>query len=158
MWITGASSGIGEEIAYAFARLGCRIVISGTRREELERVRNRCEMLSSDCQVKIICGDVSDTKLHSGWLQEVTDTFGRLFFLNVWEHYRFYHPRHTLFVIIVRKFSFCVFSGEVHVLVNNAGRSQRSDFEKVPEQIERELFDVNVFAVMSLTRLLVARW
>ena len=76
VWITGASSGIGEELAYAFARLGCKLVISGTRMEQLERVRNKCEMLSADCQVKIICGDISDTKQHPAWLQEVTEAFG----------------------------------------------------------------------------------
>lgn len=44
--------------------------------EELERVRNKCELLSTECEVKIIRGDVSDTKKHPLWLQEVTDTFG----------------------------------------------------------------------------------
>ncbi len=42
VWITGASSGIGEEYAYAFARQGCYLVLSGRNNAELERVRDNC--------------------------------------------------------------------------------------------------------------------
>ncbi len=50
VWITGASSGIGEALVYALAKKGAQLIISSRRVEELERVKNNC---SSNEQVRI---------------------------------------------------------------------------------------------------------
>lgn len=42
IWITGASSGIGEQLCYDLSRLGARIILSARREDELERVKSAC--------------------------------------------------------------------------------------------------------------------
>ncbi len=42
IWITGASSGIGEALTYALAQHNTKLILSSRRKEELERVKGNC--------------------------------------------------------------------------------------------------------------------
>lgn len=75
MWITGASSGIGEALAYAFAEEGARLVISSRRREALEKVREKAQN-SSD--VLVLPLDLADESQMKPAVKKVMEQFGRI--------------------------------------------------------------------------------
>ena len=57
LWLTGASSGIGEAFARRVAKEQCRLVITARRAETLNALASD---LSRDCEVLAIPGDVTD--------------------------------------------------------------------------------------------------
>lgn len=44
VWVTGASSGIGEALVYQLAQKNCKIILSARRISELERVKNQARL------------------------------------------------------------------------------------------------------------------
>lgn len=59
IWITGASSGIGEEMAYQLAQKGAKLILSSRREKELERVKAACSGTSAS-DIHILPLDLSD--------------------------------------------------------------------------------------------------
>ena len=49
-WVTGASSGIGEAIAYELAKQGAKLLISSNDPQELDRVKTNCLNINSFCE------------------------------------------------------------------------------------------------------------
>lgn len=75
VWITGASSGIGEALTYAFAQEGARLVISARRASELERVRQACPVPD---QILVLPLDVTAFDSFAGAFQQILHHFGTL--------------------------------------------------------------------------------
>ncbi len=75
VWITGASSGIGEAVARSFARRGARLVLSARRKAELTRVR---EGLVNAEDHLILPLDLSDSDAMPAAVEAVRSRFGQL--------------------------------------------------------------------------------
>jgi dehydrogenase/reductase SDR family protein 7B len=75
IWITGASSGIGEALAYAFSGSGAKLILSARRADELERVRLACVRPE---RVKVIPLDLVDHALFGAKTAEAIAAFGQI--------------------------------------------------------------------------------
>jgi short-subunit dehydrogenase len=76
VWITGASSGIGESLVYAFAAMGATVIASSKDHAGLERVKESCGGQSS----MILCApfDLSDTSAISELVDAQLSKTGRI--------------------------------------------------------------------------------
>jgi short-subunit dehydrogenase len=122
IWITGASSGIGEALAYASIKEGAKIVISARRENELKRVAENCSKgIPSDKtnseNILILPLDLEDTKNIEEKVDQVIQKFGR-----------------------------------IDVLINNSGMGHRTKAVNTPTEIDRKVMEVNFFGTINLTK------
>lgn len=79
VWITGASSGIGEALAYEFAKFETTLILSARRKDELERVAAKCRKLGSDAHCYVLDLSIPDHIVDVA--NKVLATFGHVDFL-----------------------------------------------------------------------------
>ncbi len=76
IWITGASSGIGEATAYQFAKEGAKLILSARREDELLRVKENTQL--PDNQVFILPLDVEKIEDIPQKTKQAVEHFGRI--------------------------------------------------------------------------------
>jgi len=74
--ITGASTGIGRALAFAFARRGARVALVARNEERLEAVRREIEPYSAD--VLVVPADLTDEAQLESAFQRTLEHFGRI--------------------------------------------------------------------------------
>ncbi|EDM76369.1 oxidoreductase [Plesiocystis pacifica SIR-1] len=75
VWITGASSGIGEALAIELAKRGASLILSARREAQLEAVRGRCERAREHLVLPL---DLTETESLAPATAKVLDHFGRI--------------------------------------------------------------------------------
>ncbi|HOI80503.1 MAG TPA: SDR family NAD(P)-dependent oxidoreductase, partial [Petrimonas sp.] len=75
IWITGASSGIGEACAYIFAAEGNKLILTGTREGQLKKVQQKCIDLGAECE--ILPADLSQTEQLDTLTDRALSFFGK---------------------------------------------------------------------------------
>jgi short-subunit dehydrogenase len=76
VWITGASSGIGKAMAFEWARLGYKVVLSARRAALLEEVA--LEIRKSGGEALVVPVDIMEEKSIEDAVQSILTTWGRL--------------------------------------------------------------------------------
>ena len=74
VWITGASSGIGEALSYAFAEQGANLILSARNETELARVKANCDTT----EVLVVKMDIGDHKSVFETIEKVLGTVGKV--------------------------------------------------------------------------------
>lgn len=76
IWITGASSGIGEACAYKFAKEKVNLILTATREEKLIEVKEKCIRFGSKCT--ILPYDLTDLENIDNLTDKAIAAYGRI--------------------------------------------------------------------------------
>lgn len=76
IWITGASSGIGEASAYQFAKEKASLILTATREDKLKEVQQKCISLGAQC--KVLPYDLSDLEKIDELTDKAISAFGNI--------------------------------------------------------------------------------
>lgn len=76
IWITGASSGIGKALAFEWASIGYKVVLSARRKELLDNVAHQINQ--SGGEVLVVLCDIMDETAIENAVQQIIKTWGRL--------------------------------------------------------------------------------
>jgi short-subunit dehydrogenase len=78
VWITGASSGLGEALALELAKKGAKLILSARREPELQRVKKNCAEFISEENILILPLDVARILNADEEARKIIQLFGRI--------------------------------------------------------------------------------
>jgi len=76
VWITGASSGIGEALVYAYHKLGAKLIISSRNKDKLYEVKSNCKANPTDIHVLPL--DLDNTESLAAVAEEALKIYGKI--------------------------------------------------------------------------------
>lgn len=76
IWLTGASSGIGESLAYALNEKGAKLILSSRSRDALEKVRRNCSGIKEN--VSVLPLDLADLDSLPARAREAEKVYGSI--------------------------------------------------------------------------------
>jgi short-subunit dehydrogenase len=77
IWITGASSGIGEALTYGLAKQGAKLILSARRKEELDRVKGNCPVAMQQ-DIRILPLDLTEASTLKLCAEAAIQLFGHI--------------------------------------------------------------------------------
>jgi len=78
VWITGASQGIGEAVAYRLAAEGVRLALFARNTEKLSALSEALQNQYPACECLVLAGDVRDSNVVNTALEAILQRWGRL--------------------------------------------------------------------------------
>nr|WP_121269574.1 SDR family oxidoreductase [Pedobacter schmidteae] len=75
IWITGASSGIGEALVYAYNNTGAKLILSSRNRDELYRVKSACK---SPVNIHVLPLDLENTDSLADKAEDAIRIYGHI--------------------------------------------------------------------------------
>lgn len=77
--ITGASSGLGQELAYIFAKNNYNLLLVARNKEQLEYTKSKClELLNNNINIQVFVADLENLNNIDNLIKYTIDHFGRL--------------------------------------------------------------------------------
>lgn len=114
IWITGASSGIGEGLALELSKQNCNLILSARRKEKLEEVKQNCKFPD---KVKILTFDLAEINQMDKVVADAIALFGN-----------------------------------IDLLINNGGISQRSLIIDTDISVDKKLMEVDYLGTVALSK------
>lgn len=121
IWLTGASSGIGEALAYELSKQGAALLISARRKDALEKVKQKCAFPE---KVKILTLDLA--KMDNEATEKVSEAL--------------------------------LLMGEIDILINNAGISQRSLAKDTIIAVDKQMMQINYIGTVALSKAILPKF